>query len=80
MKATPNILMLEENEDDAELVQRLLKKELFNLSLALTKEDFLLALDRFEPSVILADNSLVGFDAFEEVRKSNDRFPGKKII
>lgn len=59
------ILMLEDNVDDAEIIQRLLKKDKLSctFSLAMTKEVFLQELDRFRPDIILADNSLPLFDA-----------------
>lgn len=62
--------MLEDSYTDAELVQRVLKKEEFPavFHLAMTKPDFIQALDHYRPDVILADNSLPQFDAVEALR------------
>ena len=51
------ILMLEDNHADAEMVQRLLKKEklYFEFRLVMNKDAFLLALDEFQPDIILSD-------------------------
>ncbi|HTI09230.1 MAG TPA: PAS domain-containing protein [Puia sp.] len=67
MIETLKILMLEDCLEDAELVHRLLKKENFNFNfrLALNKATFQKELEHFRPDVILADNSLPGFDALE---------------
>lgn len=67
--------MLEDNATDAELVERLLKKEKldFEFSLAMNKDTFLRALDRFCPTVILADNSLPQFNAKEALEIVNGR-------
>jgi PAS domain S-box-containing protein len=64
------ILMLEDSHTDAELVQRVLKKEEFPavFHLAMSKRDFIQALDHYRPDVILADNSLPQFDAVEALR------------
>src|ERR1700730_1268061 len=69
------ILMLEDSASDAEIVQRLLKNEKldFEFKLALSRDSFLNALDQFNPSVILADNSLPQFDAKEALRIVHQR-------
>ncbi|MBI3137911.1 MAG: PAS domain-containing protein [Sphingobacteriales bacterium] len=74
MQKAMNILMLEDSATDAELVQRLLKKEYpqCRIQLAVTREAFLLALYQSEPDVILADNSLPQFDAREALRMVRD--------
>ena len=67
--------MLEDSHTDAELVQRVLKKEhmpcIFHL--AMTEADFSDALDLFLPDVILADNSLPQFSATEALRVVRQR-------
>ncbi len=62
--------MLEDSHTDAELVQRVLKKEDFPaiFRLAMSKPDFIQELDQHKPDVILADNSLPQFDATEALR------------
>lgn len=59
------ILLLEDNAEDAEIIQRLLKKEQLHceVRLVMTRAEFLQALDEFRPDLILADNSLPQFDA-----------------
>jgi PAS domain S-box-containing protein len=62
-----NILMLEDSETDAELIQNLLKKgnPFYDFKLSMTKESFLQDLKNFKPDIILADNSINQFDAKE---------------
>lgn len=64
------ILMLEDSVVDAEMVERFLKKEHpgYQFHLAKNKEAFLLALEHYQPDVILADNSLPQFDASEALK------------
>jgi PAS domain S-box-containing protein len=59
--------MLEDNPDDAELVHHLLSNEIpdFEFNLAVNKDQFLDALDHFNPGIILADNALPQFSARE---------------
>ena len=61
------ILMLEDHATDAEIVERLLKKQKlhFEFRLAMNKDEYLQALDQFQPDVILSDNSLPQFNATE---------------
>lgn len=64
------ILMLEDNVNDAEIVQRLLKKEKMELDfrLVMNEHDFVQALEQFHPDVILADNNLPSFSAGEALQ------------
>lgn len=64
------ILLLEDSRIDAEIIQRMLLKEINNcaFSLAMNKTDFLNALDEFAPDVILSDNSLLQFNASEALK------------
>lgn len=59
--------MLEDSVTDAEIVRQLLKKEklFFEFSLAMSKANFVQALDTFKPDLILSDNSLPQFTATE---------------
>ena len=61
------ILLLEDNAEDAENVQRLLKKENLNCEfrVVVTHEDYLNSLNNFQPDLILSDNSLPQFNATE---------------
>ena len=69
------ILMLEDSPTDAELIQRVLKKEFADcrFELTLTRDSFLKALEEFKPHLILADNSLPQFDAKEALRIVRER-------
>ena len=61
------ILMVEDTVSDAEIELSLLKRSglRFESVVAMTREDFLLHLDQFEPDLILADNTLPQFNATE---------------
>lgn len=61
------ILMLEDQEDDAWLIARVLQKEriVFTSMRVDTREEFSLALDNFRPDVILSDHSLPQFNSIE---------------
>jgi CheY-like chemotaxis protein len=63
------ILLLEDNPADAEIVKNLLEKEMTDCKFrqVSTKNDYLAALDQFQPDVILADNALSQFIAAEEL-------------
>jgi two-component system sensor histidine kinase UhpB len=69
------ILMLEDSATDAEIVERLLRKEKmdFAFRLSMSEADFLQALDQFNPDVILADNSLPQFSAGEALKLVRQR-------
>lgn len=64
------ILMLEDSPTDAELIQRVLKKDFgeCDFRLTLTRDAFIGALDDFLPDIVLADNSLPQFDAMEALK------------
>src|SRR5258706_282843 len=76
MTSDLKILILEDSASDAELIQRKLKKEKKNcvFQVAMNKENFLKALERFAPDVILSDNSLPQFNAVEALRLTRQRF------
>ncbi len=82
MGAPLKILMLEDSDADAEIVQRLLKKEKIscNFSLAMSKEAFIQELQNFDADVILADNSLPQFDATEALQMARQRSPHVPFI
>jgi PAS domain S-box-containing protein len=81
MKNAVKILLLEDSATDAELVQRHLRKNYTAASvfwLAMSRQDFITALDTFKPDVVLADNSLPQFaatDALEIVKKLENPVP-----
>ncbi len=69
------ILMVEDTASDAEIELALLKRSglSFESVVAMTKEDFLLHLDQFEPDLILADNTLPQFSATEALKIIRER-------
>jgi two-component system sensor histidine kinase UhpB len=69
------ILMVEDTASDADIELRLLKRAglKFEHVLAMTKEDFLLHLDQFQPDLILADNTLPQFSATEALEIIRER-------
>jgi len=69
--------MLEDNPSDADIVQLMLTKEKldFVFQLVFNKASFLRALDEFNPSIILADNSLPQFSAREALEIVRQRTP-----
>ena len=62
--------MLEDNEWEAELVQKQLKKEFPSciITLATDENSFMLALDGIVPDIILSDNSLPQYSASEALK------------
>jgi PAS domain S-box-containing protein len=69
------ILVLEDNSADAELITRLLTKEMSEpeFNCVVNKEEFLFALQDFKPAVILADNALPQFNAREALELTRQR-------
>jgi len=65
MAANLKILILEDNQSDADLLQRELKRSglTFTSKLVQTREEFENALQNFNPNIILSDYSLPAFDA-----------------
>ncbi len=64
MKANLKILILEDNQNDADLLLRELKRSGINFisEIVQTREEFENALQNFSPDIILADYSLPSFD------------------
>lgn len=74
MNKDPRILILEDLPTDAELAMRELQKAKihFQAKRVETKEAFLLALQEFEPDLILSDYSLPMFDALDALHLLRD--------
>lgn len=70
MEKELRILMLEDVEDDAVLVDYALKKDKFVFTRVRvdTREQFTEALDSFHPDIILSDHSLPQFNSFEALK------------
>ena len=80
MNKVLKILMLEDSEDDAGLIQRELKEQGFEIEARTvdTRSDFEAALNNFDPDVILSDHSMPGFNSTEALRlhkKTKRRIP-----
>ncbi len=77
MQETLKILMLEDSAVDAEIVQRLLKKETrpFIFRLSGNKSSFLQELASFQPDLVLADNALPQFSAIEALQIVQQQLP-----
>src|SRR6201996_6512468 len=64
------ILHIEDIPSDAELIERTLKKSgiEFQKLLVDTKEEYIKALDNFNPDIILSDHSLPSFNSLEALK------------
>jgi PleD family two-component response regulator len=82
MQPLLKILMVEDSETDAGIIQRLLNKSMPapTFKLCMTKKDFLVALEEFRPDIILADNSLPQFDATEAMTIVKQQMPHTPFI
>lgn len=69
------ILLLEDNEADADIILRVLKKEMQDIvfRLVMSKDAYMRELDEFMPDIILADYSLPQFNATEALEILNKR-------
>src|ERR1700722_12559347 len=76
------ILMLEDNATDADLIKRQLRRDKleFETECVSTKEQYIKAIDGFNPDVILSDNSLPGFDSYRALEIAQEKKPGTPFI
>ena len=77
MAVNLNILILEDNQNDADLLDRELKKSGLNFTSKIikTREEFEDALQNFNPDIILSDYSLPAFDAVTAFRIKQNKYP-----
>jgi PAS domain S-box-containing protein len=77
MTADPKILILEDNQSDADLLLRELKKSglRFTSEIVQTRLAFEHALQNFNPDIILSDYSLPSFDAITAFRIKQSKYP-----
>lgn len=82
MKTALKILMLEDSPDDAEIIQRLVRKEKPNCEffLAMDKDNFMKALDDFFPEVILSDHSIPQFNSADALIIARQKLPDVPFI
>ncbi len=77
MIVNPKVLILEDNEDDANLLCRELKKSGldFSLKVVQNRAEYERALEDFHPDIILSDYSLPSFDAVTAFDIKQNLFP-----
>jgi two-component system, NarL family, sensor histidine kinase UhpB len=77
MKKQIHILMLEDDDSDAELERHTLQKGgvQFSLMRVQTEDDFIQELDRNPPDVILSDYSMPGFDGYAALNIAKKKHP-----
>src|SRR5665213_2573356 len=77
MTAILKILILEDNQSDADLLRRELKKSglTFTSKVVQARETYENALQTFNPDIILSDYSLPAFDAVTAFHIKQDKFP-----
>lgn len=82
MELNLKILILEDNESDADLVNRELRKSGLNFTAKVvqTRIDFESALLNFNPDLILSDYSLPSFDAVTAFRIKQNKYPHTPFI
>jgi DNA-binding NtrC family response regulator len=74
--------MLEDEAQDADMVQHTLEKGGFEFAFRRveTEKEFLEALKAFEPSVILSDHGLQTFDGFKALALAQQKYPEAPFI
>ncbi len=82
MVAKLKILIIEDNPDDADLLQRELKKSGldFIAEIVQTRVGYQQALDHFNPAIILSDYSLPSFDAISAFKMKQAQSPNVPFI
>ena len=82
MKTEIHILMLEDSEADAELVAHSLRKGgmIFTCERAETRVEFIRALERSPPDLILSDYSLPAFDGYAALAVAQAKCPDAPFI
>ncbi len=82
MQQVLKILLLEDNPQDAEMIQRLLIQEKVSCECrwAMNKKTFLLALEEFVPDLIISDHSLPQFNSSKALEIAREKFPGIPFI
>src|SRR5690348_1440042 len=82
IKRKLRILMIEDEERDATLVEHALKEGGFDFSFKRvdTERSYLRALEKFQPSVILSDHGLPAFDGFSALSIAQDKVPDVPFI
>ncbi|HLA59533.1 MAG TPA: PAS domain S-box protein [Puia sp.] len=76
------ILFLDDNDNDAEIIQDLLSKAKLNYESRQTinKDSYQAALEEFHPDIILSDHALPQFDSVEALAMARQRYPSIPFI
>lgn len=76
------ILLLEDNPDDAEFIERSLQRAhvAFTARRVESREEFVQALGEFSPDLILADHNLPAFDSHSALRIAKECAPNTPVI
>jgi CheY-like chemotaxis protein len=82
MQEELSILLLEDVDEDAHLIERVLKKSgiPFSLHRVDSRAEFEEALSRFSPNVILSDHALPQFNSIEALRLSRSKLSNIPFI
>ena len=82
MGETMNVLIVEDLPTDAELTEREIRKALPSCEFRRveTREDYLAALDKYHPALIVSDFKLPHFDGLTALRLALDRCPDVPFI
>ncbi len=82
MKKSLNILQLEDDTEDIELIQTMLKSSgiIFQINVVQTREEFDQAIDKGGFNIILADFSLPMYDGISALRLAKERCPDIPFI
>ena len=82
MNSCLKILLVEDNDSDAILIQRLLKKDNagYEFSLAADEAGYVKALNEFQPDIVVSDNALPQFDATEALKILQQHLPHVPFI
>lgn len=77
MSKTLRILLVEDNEDDALMIEYVLKKAdmLFTIKIVSTKADFIKYLADYWPDIIISDHSLPSFNSLEALKLTKKKNP-----
>ena len=77
MKSTLRLLILEDNSDDAVLIQRTLQRAEFILETKVVsdRQEFVAALHSFSPQLVLSDHSLPQFSSIDALELFRNVFP-----
>ncbi len=82
MNQAMKIVMLEDLEEDAGLIDRVLKKEKFSYTRVRvdTRDEFIDALEKFGPDLVLSDHSLPQFNSIEALQICKQQRPDIPFI